>query len=318
MEIREDNVPQTIRTFEYVNIPPANLQTGDRRDPGNVRESRESGQRSAQARVRAVSRHVSHHAGRQHELAVGADEFPAADHRPGRPGRRHHAADVSRRHQLHAAHRLRWKRSSTRSTASAIRSSTIPKNSRWRTASRAQEWPQFRDRRRAKLSIDAMETLVRHLDGLREERKAIITVSEGWPMFRDGSAVDDGRKIAQQARADRPRHHHRTGRPAGDVRSGECDWRLPEPRSVRQHPHADRRDGGRRSSSAICPTSRIARTPASTPSIRAVSRRSTRRSAPTAPPPVVVDQANLRNKLMGLRELAERTDGLAGENTSTT
>ena len=29
-----------------------------------------------------------------------------------------------------------------------------------------------------------------------------------------------------------------------------------------------------------------------------------------------VDQANLRNKLMGLRELAERTDGLAAQNTN--
>ncbi len=79
VEIREDNVPQTIRTFEYVNIPPANLQTGARRDPDKRAREPRGRQRSAQARVRAVPGHVSHHAGRQHELAVGADEFPAAD-----------------------------------------------------------------------------------------------------------------------------------------------------------------------------------------------------------------------------------------------
>ena len=44
-----------------------------------------------------------------------------------------------------------------------------------------------------------------------------------------GSAVDVGEVIGR-ARADRPRHHHRTGRTAGDVRSGEYEWRLPEPR----------------------------------------------------------------------------------------
>jgi len=37
---------------------------------------------------------------------------------------------------------------------------------------------------------------------------------------------------------------------------------------------------------------------------------------PEAPPPPAVDQAILRNKLMSLRELAERTDGLAVQNTN--
>jgi hypothetical protein len=37
---------------------------------------------------------------------------------------------------------------------------------------------------------------------------------------------------------------------------------------------------------------------------------------PTAPPPVSVDQAILRNKLMSMRELAERTDGLAAQNSN--
>ena len=34
------------------------------------------------------------------------------------------------------------------------------------------------------MSLDAMESLVRHLDGLREERKGILMVTEGWPLFR--------------------------------------------------------------------------------------------------------------------------------------
>ena len=51
-------------------------------------------------------------------------------------------------------------------------------------------------RRREKLTIDAMRDLVIHLRGLREERKAILTVSEGWALYRPNSnlaRMADGR-----------------------------------------------------------------------------------------------------------------------------
>ena len=35
-------------------------------------------------------------------------------------------------------------------------------------------------RRREKLALDALDDLVTHLGGLREERKAVLAVSEGW------------------------------------------------------------------------------------------------------------------------------------------
>jgi len=40
------------------------------------------------------------------------------------------------------------------------------------------------ERRREKLTLDALEDLVIRLGGLREERKAILLVSEGWRLFR--------------------------------------------------------------------------------------------------------------------------------------
>jgi VWFA-related protein len=40
-------------------------------------------------------------------------------------------------------------------------------------------------RRRERLTLDAVQDLVRHLRGVREERKAIITVSEGWMQYRE-------------------------------------------------------------------------------------------------------------------------------------
>ncbi len=39
-------------------------------------------------------------------------------------------------------------------------------------------------RRREKRTLDAIQDLVRHLQGLREERKAVITVSEGWTLSK--------------------------------------------------------------------------------------------------------------------------------------
>lgn len=39
-------------------------------------------------------------------------------------------------------------------------------------------------RRREKITLDAIGDLVRHLDTIREERKAIITVSDGWVLYR--------------------------------------------------------------------------------------------------------------------------------------
>ncbi|MBE3135464.1 MAG: VWA domain-containing protein [Acidobacteria bacterium] len=41
------------------------------------------------------------------------------------------------------------------------------------------------DRRREKLALDALRDLVVHLEGLREGRKAVIAVSDGWRLFRE-------------------------------------------------------------------------------------------------------------------------------------
>jgi VWFA-related protein len=45
------------------------------------------------------------------------------------------------------------------------------------------------ERRREKQSLDALLDLVRHLDGLREERKAILLVSEGYLLYRENRAM---------------------------------------------------------------------------------------------------------------------------------
>jgi VWFA-related protein len=41
------------------------------------------------------------------------------------------------------------------------------------------------DRRREKLTLDALSDLVIHLRGLRDERKAVLAITTGWPLYRE-------------------------------------------------------------------------------------------------------------------------------------
>ena len=45
------------------------------------------------------------------------------------------------------------------------------------------------DRRREKLTLDALRDLTVHLRGVREERKAVIAVSDGWLLYRENPAL---------------------------------------------------------------------------------------------------------------------------------
>ena len=44
------------------------------------------------------------------------------------------------------------------------------------------------DRRHEKLALDALEDLVRYLRTVREERKAILAITNGWLLFRPNPA----------------------------------------------------------------------------------------------------------------------------------
>jgi VWFA-related protein len=50
-------------------------------------------------------------------------------------------------------------------------------------------WRELIARRRERLTLDSLRDLVRHLQILRDERKAIIVVSEGWILFRDNQGL---------------------------------------------------------------------------------------------------------------------------------
>jgi VWFA-related protein len=71
---------------------------------------------------------------------------------------------------------------------------------------------EMKARRREKLTLDALEDLIVHLGGIREERKAIVTVTEGWQLFEPNPGLADGG--------------------AGQLQPGDVLGRSPRPRPV--------------------------------------------------------------------------------------
>jgi VWFA-related protein len=309
VEIREDNVPQAIRSFEYVNIPPANLQTGERRDPDSVRASREA-VTDPRKRVFVLfldTYHITQGSSMSSRAAllkfllrtIGPDDLIAGM----TPQMSTSALSFSPRTDSleNILNEVYGKRDGIILDVD---------EDRIQRCFTREEWPQFRDRRRAKMSLDAMESLVRHLDGLREERKAILTVTEGWPIFRDNielSRNSDGRPPMGPGIVVSPGGKLGTTDKSNpyDTTRGECDSvRMQIAGMDTAQQFRDLPDVANRANASFYTIDPRGLAAFDAP------------IGPDAPPPVTVDQAILRNKLQNLRELAERTDGLAVQNSN--
>ena len=165
-------------------------------------------------------------------------------------------------------------------------------------------------RRREKLSLDALDDLVTHVGGLRDERKAVLAVSEGWLQFGPNLA------LARQLKRD--------------------EGRLPDPPSIVGRGTSD---ANNRSAGGVdrdkCQADRVALANLDdTDRLLRSSERANRVNVtfypvgaqglavfdsdigPEPPPPPAQDAANLRNRQNGLRLLADMTDGVAIVNTN--
>ena len=173
---------------------------------------------------------------------------------------------------------------------------------------------EMKDRRRQKLTLDALEDLIVHLGGIREERKAVLAVSEGWLRFTSSS---------QLARTLDPS----TGLGAG-VSPGDVLLRPPRPQpsdtgklqgSPRVECEADRMalamlnhdlrlleitQDANRSNVTFYPVYARGLVAFDAP------------IGPDYPPPLDVDRANLAARQESLRFLADGTDGTSVINTN--
>jgi VWFA-related protein len=170
--------------------------------------------------------------------------------------------------------------------------------------------PEMKARRRERLTLDALDDLVTHLGGLRDERKAVLAVSEGWLQYQPNAA------LARMLEQDR----NRIPNPPGVVDRGVS--------------RADSRTNGGVDRDR-CNADRL--TLANTDNRDRLLRTAERANrvnvtfypvgaqglavfdsdiGPEPPPPLTQDSANLRNRQNGLRLLADVTDGVAIVNTN--
>mgnify|MGYP001584429707 FL=1 len=196
-EVFEDGAPQVVDNFEHVQIQgggPAETRV----EPRNVRESN---QMAADPRARlfvlfldtnhvhrAASRNVmrpltnllTRLVGAEDMIAVMTPDMPASSVTFTR--RTDKIADMLERNPWWGLREGLIKKDPVEQMYEAC----YPPEPGRSTSAIAQE---MIDRRREVQTLGAIEDLVRHLDGLREERKAILLVSEGWHLYRPNRAL---------------------------------------------------------------------------------------------------------------------------------
>ena len=194
IRILEDGVPQEIAAFEHVTVRPAGPQD-TRIEPSTVEQSRQAA-RDPYARVFVIFLDTHHvqvdgsHAmrlplarfldrviGQDDLVAVMTPEMSAAQLAFGRK-----TTVISEMMQADWA----WGRRDTIARQDA-------KEERYEACYPENVWPgiagEMIERRREQMSLDALQDLIVHLRGLREERTAVLTVSEGWRLFTQNPAL---------------------------------------------------------------------------------------------------------------------------------
>jgi VWFA-related protein len=311
VEILEDGVPQTIEAFEHVSVRPTAAEA--RPDPTSVSDSR---QQAAEPRARVfvifldtyhttaegsvnmrqpLLQFLDEVLGPDDLVALMTPEMGAADIAFGRKttvisslvqnewwGRRARIADDDPKEELY----------DTCGLAMGLSPELVR---------------ELKARRREKLTLDALEDLVVHLGGIREERKAVLAVTEGWVLFRENAALArPGKEGPAPPPIFRPPVAPPTER--GVVTQPlqtECDADRIALSNI-DHEDRLRRIGqdANRGNVTFYPVYARGLVPFDAP------------IGPDRPPPLAVDAANLRARQDSLRALALDTDGESIVNTN--
>jgi VWFA-related protein len=327
-EILENGVPQKIEQFERVQIR-ANLPQEMRREPNTVEAGRQAAQ-NPRARVFVIFLDYNH---------VGID----GSHRIRQPL----VNTLNRLIGPEDLFAVMTPEMSARDIAFARRTTTIEgflarywtwgeRNQTISTDPVEDEYkmcypgvgptPQCKDddrgvadammeRRKEKLTIDALDDLIQHLQGVREERKAVLLISEGWRLFRPDPTL--ARQLACQVPGTRIGIDPRTSKPTSDPvaigRPGstlKCERDRQNLAAIDDEDQFRRMlDAANRANTSFYPVEPRGLVVFDEP----ISKPSTGRPPPgsTTLTPPSVDQARLTARHEALRTLAGATDGRA-------
>jgi VWFA-related protein len=315
-EVLEDGVPQTISTFEYVRIN-SGTPPNARIEPNSVRE----GERMAanpRNRVFVVFLDVPHVAAtsshaikepmiRLFARMMGPDDLVAVM----TPSMAPTQISFGRRTEvIERALREHWPwgmRESVQTLDEREQQYEIcyPHLGPGIRSPLAQE---MIDRRRERMVLEAMNDLVGYLGGVREERKAIILVTEGWRLYRPNEAVMKLRQNEEVPGKDpigvgpdgRLRRNPPTTRSEAFGSKYECDAdRMALAAMDNERYFRDLLDAANRTNSSFYPID-----PRGLPVFDD-------HIGPAQPLTPAASMNRLRDRLETLKTLAENTDGLA-------
>jgi VWFA-related protein len=190
IEVLEDGVPQKLEDFEHVLVRPAAAgQAG--REPNGLRESREAAA-DPRARVFVIFLDTYHtrlegSASIRQPLVRFLDRVLGPDDLVALMTPEMGASDITLGRKTNVISNIltdEWWGRRARLTGEDPKE-TLYRVCGARMGKSDAEVEELIARRREKLTLDAMEDLLVHLGGLRDERKAVVTVTEGWVLFRE-------------------------------------------------------------------------------------------------------------------------------------
>jgi VWFA-related protein len=174
-------------------------------------------------------------------------------------------------------------------------------------------------RRRERMVLDSLRDLMRYLGSVREERKAILTVTEGWLLYRPDQSITELRTMTMTGTKEPIPGNEPVGvDPFGKLRVGaardreghstsqtECDQDRMYLASIDNDDYFRwLLDIANRNNASFYPID-----PRGLPAFDAPI-------GPEQPPPIPVDHAMLKHRIETLRTLAENTDGMAVVNSN--
>jgi VWFA-related protein len=173
-------------------------------------------------------------------------------------------------------------------------------------------------RRRERITLESLSELVHHLGGIREDRKAILTMSEGWALYRPNPDLNRLRVIdpvtgTTERVPGRPpigvgpdgRLTMESSRNVANVSVTECDSdRMQLASQDNELYFRTILDDANRMNASFYTVDPRGLAAADAP------------IGPAPPPPVAIDQRNLESRLDTLRTLANNTDGMAVLNSN--
>ncbi len=327
-EVLEDNVPQAIETFEHIVVRPAGPQE-ERVDPGSQRAVQQalSNPRNRVFVIFLDTPHVtlsSAHAINEPlirliDRILGPDDLvgvmtPAMSASQIAFGRKTQVIESNLR--TNWAWGTRFTNEYDEREQAYIACYPPLSGERSDVSALAKE---MIHRKRERATLDAFEDLVRYLRTLREERKAILTVTEGWMLYGENRAITKLREDPVTGYKEpvpgvdpvgvgpngtlTNRDPRRLS--SGALNKSECDSdRLMLSMLDNKRAMIDLMDEANFGNASFYPIDPRGLAVFDSP------------IGPDAPPPVSIDIRNLESRIEVMRTLAENTDGVAVVNSN--